>query len=162
MGIHVVMLTGDNERTARAIGRQAGVDEVIAGVLPEGKESVIRTLKKKGKTCMVGDGINDSPALSAADAGIAVSDGSELAREIADITIPADNLYQIVRLKYLSQALMRRINRNYKEIVGINTLLILLGVGGMIQPTTTAMFHNMSTIAISLQSMQNLSEIEEV
>ena len=156
------MLTGDNERTARAIGRQAGVDEVIAGVLPEGKESVIRTLKKKGKTCMVGDGINDSPALSAADAGIAVSDGSELAREIADITIPADNLYQIVRLKYLSQALMRRINRNYKEIVGINTLLILLGVGGMIQPTTTAMFHNMSTIAISLQSMQNLSEIEEV
>ena len=162
MGIHVVMLTGDNERTARAIGRQAGVDEVIAGVLPEGKESVIRTLKKKGKTCMVGDGINDSPALSAADAGIAVSDGSELARGIADIPIPADNLYQIVRLKYLSQALMRRINRNYKEIVGINTLLILLGVGGMIQPTTTAMFHNMSTIAISLQSMQNLSEIEEV
>ena len=111
---------------------------------------------------MVGYGINDSPSLSASDAGIAVSDGSELAREIADITIPADNLSQIVRLKYLSQALMRRINRNYKEIVGINTLLILLGVGGMIQPTTTAMFHNMSTIAISLQSMQNLSEIEEV
>nr|WP_317438317.1 heavy metal translocating P-type ATPase [uncultured Enterocloster sp.] len=159
----VVMMTGDNERTAAFIARKAGVDEYYSEVLPEDKARFIEKEKAKGKkVLMVGDGINDSPALSAADAGIAVSDGSELAREIADITIPADNLYQIVRLKYLSQALMRRINRNYKEIVGINTLLILLGVGGMIQPTTTAMFHNMSTIAISLQSMQNLSEIEEV
>lgn len=159
----VVMMTGDNERTAAFIARKAGVDEYYSEVLPEDKAMFIEKEKAKGKkVLMVGDGINDSPALSAADAGIAVSDGSELAREIADITIPADNLYQIVRLKYLSQALMRRINRNYKEIVGINTLLILLGVGGMIQPTTTAMFHNMSTIAISLQSMQNLSEIEEV
>lgn len=159
----VVMMTGDNERTAAFIARKAGVDEYYSEVLPEVKAMFIEKEKAKGKkVLMVGDGINDSPALSAADAGIAVSDGSELAREIADITIPADNLYQIVRLKYLSQALMRRINRNYKEIVGINTLLILLGVGGMIQPTTTAMFHNMSTIAISLQSMQNLSEIEEV
>ena len=159
----VVMMTGDNERTAAFIARKAGVDESYSEVLPEDKAMFIEKEKAKGKkVLMVGDGINDSPALSAADAGIAVSDGSELAREIADITIPADNLYQIVRLKYLSQALMRRINRNYKEIVGINTLLILLGVGGMIQPTTTAMFHNMSTIAISLQSMQNLSEIEEV
>ena len=159
----VVMMTGDNERTAAFIARKAGVDEYYSEVLPEDKAMFIEKDKAKGKkVLMVGDGINDSPALSAADAGIAVSDGSELAREIADITIPADNLYQIVRLKYLSQALMRRINRNYKEIVGINTLLILLGVGGMIQPTTTAMFHNMSTIAISLQSMQNLSEIEEV
>lgn len=159
----VVMMTGDNERTAAFIARKAGVDECYSEVLPEDKAMFIEKEKAKGKkVLMVGDGINDSPALSAADAGIAVSDGSELAREIADITIPADNLYQIVRLKYLSQALMRRINRNYKEIVGINTLLILLGVGGMIQPTTTAMFHNMSTIAISLQSMQNLSEIEEV
>lgn len=159
----VVMMTGDNERTAAFIARKAGVDEYYSEVLPEDKAMFIEKEKAKGKNVlMVGDGINDSPALSAADAGIAVSDGSELAREIADITIPADNLYQIVRLKYLSQALMRRINRNYKEIVGINTLLILLGVGGMIQPTTTAMFHNMSTIAISLQSMQNLSEIEEV
>ena len=159
----VVMMTGDNERTAAFIARKAGVDEYYSEVLPEDKAMCIEKEKAKGKkVLMVGDGINDSPALSAADAGIAVSDGSELAREIADITIPADNLYQIVRLKYLSQALMRRINRNYKEIVGINTLLILLGVGGMIQPTTTAMFHNMSTIAISLQSMQNLSEIEEV
>lgn len=155
----VVMMTGDNERTAAFIARKAGVDEYYSEVLPEDKAMFIEKEKAKGKkVLMVGDGINDSPALSAADAGIAVSDGSELAREIADITIPADNLYQIVRLKYLSQALMRRINRNYKEIVGINTLLILLGVGGMIQPTTTAMFHNMSTIAISLQSMQNLSE----
>lgn len=159
----VVMMTGDNERTAAFIARKAGVDEYYSEVLPEDKARFIEKEKAKGKkVLMVGDGINDSPALSAADAGIAVSDGSELAREIADITIPADNLCQIVRLKYLSQALMRRINRNYKEIVGINTLLILLGVGGMIQPTTTAMFHNMSTIAISLQSMQNLSEIEEV
>lgn len=159
----VVMMTGDNERTAAFIARKAGVDEYYSEVLPEDKAMFIEKEKAKGKkVLMVGDGINDSPALSAADAGIAVSDGSELAREIADITIPADNLYQIVRLKYLSQALMRRINRNYKEIVGINTLLILLGVGGMIQHTTTAMFHNMSTIAISLQSMQNLSEIEEV
>ena len=159
----VVMMTGDNERTAAFIARKAGVDEYYSEVLPEDKAMFIEKEKAKGKkVLMVGDGINDSPALSAADAGIAVSDGSELAREIADITIPADNLYQIVRLKYLSQALMRRINRNYKEIVGINTLLILLGVGGMIQPTTTAMFHNMSTIAISLQSMQNLSEREEV
>lgn len=159
----VVMMTGDNERTAAFIARKAGVDEYYSEVLPEDKAMFIEKEKAKGKkVLMVGDGINDSPALSAADAGIAVSDGSELAREIADITIPADNLYQIVRLKYLSQALMRRINRNYKEIVGINTLLILLGVGGMVQPTTTAMFHNMSTIAISLQSMQNLSEIEEV
>lgn len=159
----VVMMMGDNERTAAFIARKAGVDEYYSEVLPEDKAMFIEKEKAKGKkVLMVGDGINDSPALSAADAGIAVSDGSELAREIADITIPADNLSQIVRLKYLSQALMRRINRNYKEIVGINTLLILLGVGGMIQPTTTAMFHNMSTIAISLQSMQNLSEIEEV
>ena len=140
----VVMMTGDNERTAAFIARKAGVDEYYSEVLPEDKAMFIEKEKAKGKkVLMVGDGINDSPALSAADAGIAVSDGSELAREIADITIPADNLYQIVRLKYLSQALMRRINRNYKEIVGINTLLILLGVGGMIQPTTTAMFHNM-------------------
>ena len=159
----VVMMTGDNERTAAFIARKSGVDEYYSEVLPEDKAMFIEKEKAKGKkVLMVGDGINDSPALSAADAGIAVSDGSELAREIADITIQADNLYQIVRLKYLSQALMRRINRNYKEIVGINTLLILLGVGGMIQPTTTAMFHNMSTIAISLQSLQNLSELEEV
>lgn len=159
----VVMMTGDSERTAASVAKQVGVDEYYSEVLPEDKARFIEKEKAKGKkVVMVGDGINDSPALSAADAGIAVSDGAELTREIADITISADNLYQIVRLKQLSQALMKRINRNYKEIVGINTVLILLGVGGIIQPTTTAMFHNISTVAIGLQSMQNLSEIEEV
>ena len=159
----VVMMTGDSERTAASVAKQVGVDEYYSEVLPEDKARFIEKEKAKGKkVVMVGDGINDSPALSAADAGIAVSDGAELAREIADITISADNLYQIVRLKQLSQAMMKKINRNYKEIVGINTGLILLGVGGIIQPTTTVMFHNISTVAISLQSMQNLPEIEEV
>ena len=159
----VVMMTGDSERTAASVAKQVGVDEYYSEVLPEDKARFIEKEKAKGKkVVMVGGGINDSPALSAADAGIAVSDGAELAREIADITISADNLYQIVRLKQLSQAMMKKINRNYKEIVGINTGLILLGVGGIIQPTTTAMFHNISTVAISLQSMQNLPEIEEV
>lgn len=159
----VVMMTGDSERTAASVAKQVGVDEYYSEVLPEDKARFIEKEKaKEKKVVMVGDGINDSPALSAADAGIAVSDGAELAREIADITISADNLYQIVRLKQLSQAMMKKINRNYKEIVGINTGLILLGVGGIIQPTTTAMFHNISTVAISLQSMQNLPEIEEV
>lgn len=158
----IVMMTGDSERTAAAIAKKVGVDEYYAEVLPEDKAEFIEQEKVKGKkVVMVGDGINDSPALSAADAGIAVRDGAELAREIADITISADNLYQLVWLKQLSQALMKRVNRNYKEIVGINTLLILLGIGGIIQPTTTAMIHNTSTIVISLQSMQNLPEIEE-
>ena len=155
----IVMMTGDSERTAAAVAKKVGVDEYYSEVLPEGKAGYIEREKAKGKkVLMVGDGINDSPALSAADAGIAVSDGSELAREIADITISAGNLYQIVQLKHLSQELMKKINRNYREIVGINTMLILLGVGGIIQPTTTAMLHNISTVVISLQSMQNLPE----
>ncbi len=159
----VVMMTGDSERTAAAVAKKVGVDEYYSEVLPEDKARFIEKEKEKGKkVLMVGDGINDSPALSAADVGIAVSDGAELAREIADITIWADNLHQIVRLKYLSQALMKKINRNYKEIVGINTLLILFGVVGVIQPTTTAMLHNMSTVVISLQSMQNLQELKKV
>ena len=157
----IVMMTGDSERTAAAVAKKVGVDEYYSEVLPEGKAGYIEGEKAKGKkVLMVGDGINDSPALSAADAGIAVSDGSELAREIADITISAGNLYQIVQLKHLSQELMKKINRNYREIVGINTMLILLGVGGIIQPTTTAMLHNISTVVISLQSMQNLPEIK--
>lgn len=159
----IVMMTGDSERTAAVIAKKVGVDEYYSEVLPEDKAGFIEKEKAKGKkVLMVGDGINDSPALSAADAGIAVSDGAELAREIADITISAENLYQIVRLKYLSHAMMKRINRNYREIVGINTLLILLGVGGVIQPTATAMLHNISTIAIGLKSMKNLPETEEI
>lgn len=157
----IVMMTGDSERTAAAVAKKVGVDEYYSEVLPEDKAGYIEREKAKGKkVLMVGDGINDSPALSAADAGIAVSDGSELAREIADITISAGNLYQIVQLKHLSQELMKKINRNYREIVGINTMLILLGVGGIIQPTTTAMLHNISTVVTSLQSMQNLPEIK--
>ena len=159
----IVMMTGDSERTATVIAKKVGVDEYYSEVLPEDKAGFIEKEKAKGKkVLMVGDGVNDSPALSAADAGIAVSDGAELAREIADITISAENLYQIVRLKYLSHAMMKRINRNYREIVGINTLLILLGVGGVIQPTATAMLHNISTIAIGLKSMKNLPETEEI
>lgn len=159
----IVMMTGDSERTAAVIAKKVGVDEYYSEVLPEDKAGFIEKEKAKGKkVLMVGDGVNDSPALSAADAGIAVSDGAELAREIADITISAENLYQIVRLKYLSHAMLKRINRNYREIVGINTLLILLGVGGVIQPTATAMLHNISTIAIGLKSMKNLPETEEI
>lgn len=155
----IVMMTGDSERTAAAVAAKVGVDEYYSEVLPEDKAKFIKQEQAIGsKVLMVGDGINDSPALSAADVGIAISDGAELAREIADITIAADNLYQIVRLKYLSNALMKRIQSNYRKIVGINTVLILLGVGSVIQPTTSAMFHNVSTLAISLQSMRDLSE----
>ncbi len=159
----VVMMTGDSERTAKAVAQKAGVDEYYAEVLPEDKAAFIEKEKAKGKkVLMVGDGINDSPALSAADAGIAISDGAELAREIADITVSGEDLHQIVRLKQISCALMKRIHRNYREIVGINALLILLGVGGLIRPAAGAMVHNMSTIAICLQSMQELPGIEEV
>ena len=153
----VVMMTGDSERTARSIAARVGVDEYYSEVLPEDKARFIEMEKEAGrKVIMVGDGINDSPALSAADVGIAISDGAQIAREIADITIEADNLFEIVTLKKISNGLMQRIHKNYVSIVGINSGLILLGVGGMIQPTTSALLHNMSTLGISLKGMENL------
>ncbi|MDO5424877.1 MAG: heavy metal translocating P-type ATPase [Eubacteriales bacterium] len=152
-----VMMTGDSERTARAIAEKVGVDEYYSEVLPEDKAKFVESEKAKGrKVLMIGDGINDSPALSAADVGIAISDGAELAREIADVTISSENLYELVVPKEISSRLMKRIQKNYRMIVGINTGLILLGVGGVIQPTTSALFHNTSTLLISLKSMQNL------
>ena len=153
----VVMMTGDSERTARAIAKRVGVDEYYAEVLPEDKANFVEREKQAGrKVIMIGDGINDSPALSAADVGIAISDGAEIAREIADITVGSDDLYQIVTLKLLSDSLMQRIHSNYRKIVGFNSLLILLGVAGVIQPTTSALLHNSSTLLIGLESMQNL------
>ena len=153
----VVMMTGDSERTAGSIARRVGVDEYFSEVLPEDKAEFVEREKRQGhKVIMIGDGINDSPALSAADVGIAISDGAEIAREIADVTIGADNLNELVTLKKLSSLLMKRIHKNYRMIVGINTALILLGVGGIIQPTTSALFHNMSTLAIGLKSMEDL------
>ena len=153
----IVMMTGDSEKTAAAIARRVGVDEYYSEVLPEDKARFVEEEKKKGrKVVMTGDGINDSPALSAADAGIAVSDGAEIAREIADITIAGHDLWEIVTLKRLSSLLMRRIQRNYRSIVGINTALICLGVAGVVRPTTSALLHNTSTLAISLKSMQDL------
>lgn len=153
----VVMMTGDSERTACEIARMVGVDEYYSEVLPEDKAGFIEKEKAAGKkVIMIGDGVNDSPALSAADVGIAISDGAEIAREIADITVSGDNLYQVVALKKISNGLMRRIQGNYRMIVGINTGLILLGVFGVIQPTASALLHNTSTLAISLKSMENL------
>ena len=153
----VVMMTGDSERTAASIARRVGVDEYYSEVLPEDKARFVEKEKEAGKkVVMIGDGINDSPALSAADAGIAISDGAEIAREIADITIAVDDLRVIVTLKRLANAMMKRIQSNYRGIVGINSGLIALGVGGVIQPTTSALLHNTSTLAISLKSMQDL------
>lgn len=159
----VVMMTGDSERTAASIARRVGVDEYYSEVLPEDKARFVEKEKEAGrKVIMIGDGINDSPALSAADAGIAISDGAEIAREIADITITADDLRVIVTLKRLANAMMKRIQCNYRGIVGINSGLIALGVGGVIQPTTSALLHNTSTLAISMKSMQDLLPEEEI
>lgn len=153
----IVMMTGDSEHTAAAIARRVGVDEYYSEVLPEDKADFVEKEKAKGrKVIMIGDGINDSPALSAADVGVAISDGAEFAREIADIMIGAENLYELVILKQLSDGLMKRIKRNYRFIVTFNAGLILLGVSGILQPTTSALFHNMSTLGISLKSMQDL------
>lgn len=153
----IVMMTGDSERTAVSIAKRVGVDEYYSEVLPEDKADFIEREKAAGrKVVMIGDGINDSPALSAADAGIAIGDGAELAREIADITIAAEDLREIVILKRLSNAMINRIQGNYRGVVGINAALIALGVAGIIRPTTSALLHNTSTLAISLKSMGNL------
>ncbi len=163
LGLKTVMMTGDSDRTASAIARQVGVDEYYSEVLPEDKAQYVEKEKAKGrKVIMIGDGINDSPALSAADAGIAISDGAELAREIADITIGADDLHEILVLKRLSDALMHRINKNYREIIGFNSLLIALGVGGVIMPTTSALLHNTSTLLIGMSGMSNLLESHDL
>ena len=153
----VVMMTGDNRRTAEAVAAEVGVDAVFAEVLPEDKAAFIRREKEAGRTViMIGDGVNDSPALSEADAGIAISTGAAIAREIADITIASEDLFALVTLRRLSEALMARIHRNYRFIVGFNFSLIVLGVLGILPPTTSALLHNMSTLGISLKSMTDL------
>ena len=153
----VVMMTGDSEKTAASVARRVGVDAYYSEVLPEDKAKFVEQERASGRTViMIGDGINDSPALSAANVGIAIRDGAQIAQEIADITISAENLWEIVMLRRLSEALMRRIQKNYRSIVGINATLILLGVTGILQPTTSALLHNMSTLTISLTNMKNL------
>ena len=153
----VVMMTGDSEKTAASVARRVGVDAYYSEVLPEDKAKFVEQERASGRTViMIGDGINDSPALSAANVGIAIRDGAQIAQEIADITISAENLWEIVILRRLSEALMRRIQKNYRSIVGINATLILLGVTGILQPTTSALLHNMSTLTISLTNMKNL------
>ena len=158
----VVMMTGDNRKTAESVAAEVGVDAVYAEVLPEDKAAFIRSEKAAGRTViMVGDGVNDSPALSEADAGIAISTGAAIAREIADITIASEDLFELVTLRRLSMDLMARIHRNYRFIVGFNFSLIVLGVAGILPPTTSALLHNMSTLGISLKSMTNLLPEEE-
>lgn len=155
----VVMMTGDGERAARSIAKKIGIDEFYYEVLPEDKAKFVEQERAEGRTViMIGDGINDSPALSAANVGIAINDGAAIAREVSDITISADQLYGLVTLKRISNLLMKRIDKNYREIVGINGSLIALGVGGIVQPTASALIHNASTIAISLGGMKNLLE----
>ena len=153
----IVMMTGDSDRTAKAIAAKVGVDKYYSEFLPEDKAKFVEEAKAQGrKVLMVGDGINDSPALSAADVGIAISDGSELAREIADITIGADDLSVMVTLKEISNGLMDKIHKNYRRIVGINGSLIALGVTGVIQPTMSALLHNTSTLLIGMDSMKSV------
>ncbi len=152
-----VMMTGDSERTAQAVAKLVGVDEYYAEVLPADKAKFIQKEHEGGRhVIMIGDGINDSPALSEADVGIAIADGAAIAREVADITISADNLWELVTLKRISDALMKRINTNYRQIISFNSLLILLGVVGILPPATSALLHNTSTILISTKSMTNL------
>lgn len=154
----IVMMTGDSERTASSVAQKIGVDEYYSEVLPEDKAAFVQREHAEGrKVIMIGDGVNDSPALSAADAGIAISDGAQIAREIADIAIEADDLYELVILRNLSKNMVKRIHKNYVRIVGINSGLILMGVTGIIQPTTSALLHNTSTVAIALDSMNGWS-----
>ena len=158
----IVMMTGDSERTARAIAARVGVDEHHSEVLPEDKANFVEAEKNAGhKVIMVGDGINDSPALSAANVGIAISEGAEIAREIADITISEDAMFQLVTLKAISNALMRRVHRNYRFVISFNFGLIILGVMGVLAPATSALLHNTSTLCISMHSMTNLLKDEE-
>ena len=153
-----VMLTGDSYRTAAAIAAQVGVDDFRAGVLPADKAEYVARLRREGHTVlMVGDGINDSPALSEADAGIAISDGAAIAREIADITIAADSLWELVELRRIAMALMARIHSNYRFVIGFNGTLIALGVAGVLPPATSATLHNLSTLGVSLRSMSRLT-----
>ena len=153
----LVMMTGDNAATARSVAAAVGVDEFYAEVLPEDKANFIRAERAAGrKVIMLGDGVNDSPALSEADAGIAISDGAAIAREVADITVGADDLYSLITLKRLSDALMARIHGNYRKIISFNFMLICLGVAGILPPATSALLHNISTLMISLKSMTNL------
>ena len=153
-----VMLTGDSYRTAAAIAAQVGVDDFRAGVLPADKAEYVARLRREGHTVlMVGDGINDSPALSEADAGIAISDGAAIAREIADITIAADSLWELVELRRIAMALMARIHSNYRFVIGFNGALIALGVAGVLPPATSATLHNLSTLGVSLRSMSRLT-----
>ena len=152
-----VMLTGDSPRTAAAIAAQLGVDDFRAGVLPADKADYVAALRKEGHTVlMVGDGINDSPALSAADVGIAINSGAAIAREIADVTIKADSLEELVILKTIANSLQRRVSANYRFVLTFNSALIALGALGILQPASSAMLHNLSTIGISLKSMTNL------
>ena len=158
----VVMITGDNRKTAQAVAREVGVDQFFAEVLPEDKANFVRQEKAAGrKVIMIGDGVNDTPALSEADVGIAINTGAAIAREIADVTIASEDLFELVTLRQLSQQLMRRIHRNYRFIVSFNCMLIALGVAGVIQPTTSALLHNASTLGISLDSMTDLLKKEQ-
>ena len=154
---HIVMMTGDNEKTARSVAQTVGIDEYYSEVLPEDKANFIRSEHNKGrKVIMLGDGVNDSPALSQADAGIAIRDGAAIAREVADIMIGSDDLNSLLTLKDLSDALMSRIHSNYRKIIGFNFMLIVLGVAGILPPATSALLHNALTIEISLRGMTNL------
>lgn len=163
MGIKkTVMLTGDSERTAAAIAGQVGVDEFCAGVLPEDKANYVAALRKAGHTVvMIGDGINDSPALSEADVGVAISDGAAIAQEVADITISGESLWELVRLRQISTELMKRIRSNYRFVLGFNGMLIALGVAGILMPAASATLHNLSTLGISVHSMTALPQPEQ-